>query len=168
MDLPAPTGSPYRIAIVCLGNICRSPMAAVVLTELLDRAGLSDEVEVASAGTGDWHVGSPMDPRAAATLLAGDYDPTGHRARQFDAGWFDHDLILAMDADNYRNITALGPPGPSGRVAMFRDFDPIDAGTDVPDPYYGGEDGFDNVLEIVERTSRAIVTDLGKALSTEG
>jgi protein-tyrosine phosphatase len=142
--------------MVCLGNICRSPTAQVVLEQRLAHAGLDDRVEVHSAGTGDWHVGNPMDPRAATTLGEAGYDPSRHRARQYDDSWADnHDLVLAMDEDN---LADLG--GRSERVAKFRDFDPLDPGADVPDPYYGGTDGFAEVLSIVERTSDALVAEL--------
>ncbi len=144
------------MALVCLGNICRSPMAQVVLEQRLADAGLDDRVVVHSAGTGDWHVGNPMDPRAAATLAEADYDPSRHRARQYDDSWADtHDLVLAMDDDN---LADLG--GRSERVAKFRDLDPVDPGADVPDPYYGGTDGFAEVLSIVERTSEALVAEI--------
>lgn len=156
-DLPA-GGSPYRIAVVCLGNICRSPMAEVVLTRRVEQAGLAERVAVASAGTGDWHVGEPIDERAGATLLAAGYDPSRHRARQLDAGWLDHDLVLAMDAANLADIRGL-VAGEPGHVRMFRDFDPEGPG-DVPDPWYGGPDGFDQVLAIVERTAAALVVAL--------
>ncbi|MCW2759200.1 MAG: protein tyrosine phosphatase [Nocardioidaceae bacterium] len=159
-DLPAALGAgPYRIGLVCLGNICRSPMADVVLTELVDRAGLTDEVVVDSCGTGGWHVGQPMDRRAAATLLAADYDPSSHRAQQLDPDWFAHDVLLAMDADNLADVQAMAPPSYGDRVRLFRDFDPVGTG-DVPDPYYGGPDGFDEVLAMVERTGIAIVATL--------
>ncbi|MDF1604286.1 low molecular weight protein-tyrosine-phosphatase [Nocardioides sp. YIM 152315] len=144
----------YRIELVCLGNICRSPMAHVVLEERLAGAGLADVVEVTSSGTGDWHVGNPMDRRAAATLTAAGYDASRHRARQ----WTDldaADLYLAMDADNLGGIG-----GPGERARMFRDLDPTEAGADVPDPYYGGDDGFEEVLGMVERTASAIVEAL--------
>ncbi len=157
--LPAPTGTPYRIGLVCLGNICRSPMADVVLNELIDRAGLASAVEVTSSGTGGWHVGQPMDTRAAATLLAEGYDPSAHRAQQFDAAWFGRDLLLVMDDDNLADVRRQG----QGTVLLFRDFDPVGAG-DVPDPYYGGPDGFDQVLQIVERTAIALVAELEKLL----
>jgi protein-tyrosine phosphatase len=163
-DLPAPTGTPYRIGLVCLGNICRSPMADVVLSELVDRAGLTSAVEVTSSGTGGWHVGGPMDARAAATLVADDYDPSRHRARQFDAGWSDRDLILVMDADNLEDVRGVLGDDATGRVRMFRDFDPVGGG-DVPDPYYGGPDGFTEVLQMVERTSIAIVAGLERLLA---
>ena len=147
----------YRIAIVCLGNICRSPMAHVVLTEHLDRAGLSGQVTVDSAGTGGWHVGGRMDSRAAATLTAQGYDASRHRAAQFTSAQAeDHDLVLAMDAANFAELRELGV---GDRLRMFRDFDPEGRG-DVPDPYFGGDEGFQRVLEMVERTSDALVTAL--------
>ncbi|WP_107767450.1 low molecular weight protein-tyrosine-phosphatase [Nocardioides terrigena] len=149
------TDGPYRIALVCLGNICRSPMAHVVLADHLDRAGLAAKVEVSSAGTGGWHVGKPMDPRAATALVGEGYDPSAHRARQYDAGWLEtHDVVLVMDRANLADV------GSHERVALFRDFDPVDRGGEVPDPYYGGDDGFGEVLSMVERTSAAIVDAL--------
>ena len=164
MSLPPPTGAPYRIGFVCLGNICRSPTAEVVLTELVDRAGLTREVEVTSCGTGGWHVGEPMDARAAAQLLAEGYDASAHRARQLDASWRDRDLLVAMDAQNLAVVT--DGRGPGERVRLFRSFDPLvgadaeGADLDVPDPWYGGDDGFVEVLAIVERTCRRILTEL--------
>jgi protein-tyrosine phosphatase len=152
------------VALVCLGNICRSPTAQVVLEQRLAEAGLDDRVVVRSAGTGDWHVGNPMDSRAAATLRAAGYDPSRHRARQYAASWADeHDLVLAMDADN---LADLG--GRSERTGLFGDHDPVAPGSDVPDPYYGGSDGFAGVLAIVERTSDALVADLAALLDGPG
>jgi protein-tyrosine phosphatase len=152
----------YRIALVCLGNICRSPTAHVVLEQRLADAGLADRVEVASCGTGGWHVGNPMDERAAATLSAAGYDPSRHRARQYDATWPEaYDLVLAMDS---ANLADIGGRARSGRVGLFRDFDPVDPGGEVPDPYYGGADGFEEVLAMVERTSDAIASALPATL----
>jgi protein-tyrosine phosphatase len=165
--LPAPTrpgGAPYRVAVVCLGNICRSPMADVVLTDRVDAAGLADRVEVVSAGTGGWHVGGPMDRRAAALLTTHGYDASRHVAQQFGPEWFaETDLVLAMDADNYADIVAQGP---DATVRMFRDFDPRagEHDRDVPDPYFGGDDGFAAVLAMVERTCDALVAALDAAL----
>jgi protein-tyrosine phosphatase len=157
------TDGPYRIALVCLGNICRSPMAHVVLADHLDRAGLAASVEVSSAGTGGWHVGHPMDPRAATTLLGAGYDPSAHRARQYDDGWLStQDVVLVMDRANLADV------GAHERVGLFRDFDPVDPGGEVPDPYYGGDDGFEEVLAMVERTSDAIVAALPRALEGTG
>ena len=159
MSLPE-TGSPYRIAFVCLGNICRSPMANVILTELVDQAGLSDKVEVTSCGTGDWHVGEPMDPRAAAQLKSAGYDASAHRARTFDPTWLENDLVLAMDAKNLDEIT--DGRGVDERVRMFRSFDPLadPHDLDVPDPWYAGDESFVQVLGIVERTCRQILKEL--------
>ena len=159
--------SPYRIAVVCLGNICRSPIGEVVLAEKVARAGLDDRVEVTSAGTGGWHVGEPMDRRAAAVLAASGYDGSAHRASQFEPHWHDeYDLILAMDGSNHADLHELATRGQTERLRMFRDFDPraVGADRDVPDPYYGGEDGFAHVLATVERTCDAIVAALEREL----
>ena len=150
----------YALALVCLGNICRSPTAQVVLDQRLAEAGLDDRVEVRSAGTAGWHIGNPMDPRSAATLSAAGYDPSRHRAQQYAASWADEcDLVLAMDADN---LADLG--GRSERVGLLRDFDPVEPGSEVPDPYYGGTDGFAEVLSMIERTSGALVAGLAVLL----
>ncbi len=164
MTLPAPTGTPYRVAFVCLGNICRSPMADVILTQLVDDAGLASKVEVTSCGTGDWHMGQPIDPRAAGQLLAEGYDASAHRAKRFDDTWLDKDLVLAMDSKNLATIS--NGAGVSDRVRMFRSFDPLvdDSGDpadlDLPDPFYGGDEGFVDVLHIVERTCRRLLTEI--------
>lgn len=172
--LPAPRRPDrYAVGLVCLGNICRSPMADVVLAQRVDEAGLAGWVSVDSCGTGDWHVGQPMDRRAAATLAAEGFDPSRHRARQVDAGWFaTHDLLLAMDAANLRDLRALAATAPrgaealaEGRVLLFRDLDPCGTG-DVPDPYYGGDDGFTEVLDMVERTAAVLVDRLHRRLWT--
>ncbi|HEY6933990.1 MAG TPA: low molecular weight protein-tyrosine-phosphatase [Marmoricola sp.] len=166
VELPA-GGSPYRVALVCLGNICRSPMAEVVLSQRLRDAGLEDRVRVRSAGTGDWHIGEPIDERAGAALLQAGYDPSRHRAQQLDRGWLDDDLVLVMDESNLADVLALADgrtdPADLGHVRMFRDFDPQGTG-DVPDPWYGGDDGFAEVLAIVERTADALVRALARTL----
>ena len=160
---PARTPGRYRVALVCLGNICRSPMAHVVLERQLEAAGLADAVEVSSSGTGDWHVGRPMDERAAATLVSAGLDPSRHRARLFDPDRrADHDLVLAMDHANLRDVG-----GRDERTRLFRDFDPVGAGDDVPDPYYGGPAGFEEVLGMVERTSASLVAALRQELGRE-
>lgn len=167
--LPPPRnpGSPYAIALVCLGNICRSPTAEVVLTTKLDGIGLGDKVLVSSAGTGDWHVGERMDHRAATTLAAHGYDPTHHRAKTFDSAWFDHyDVVLVMDSSNFRDVGALAQDDAQRkRTLLFRNFDPDAAGElDLPDPWYGGEDGFEEVLSVVERTADALVAELERTV----
>jgi protein-tyrosine phosphatase len=159
----------YRVVIVCLGNICRSPIAHVVLQQALERAGIADRVEVESAGTGDWHLGHPMDRRAAAALAASGYDGSTHRARQFTETWYDeHDLVLTMDESNFRDVSALAPDEETARhrVRMFREFDPQGRHGDleVPDPYYGGDDGFTVVLRMVERTADGLADALARHL----
>ena len=133
-------------------------MADVVLSARVEEAGLAAVVEVASCGTGGWHVGDPMDQRAAATLTGAGYDASRHRARQFDPTWLDeHDLVLAMDRSNLADVVSSGSTPGTDRVRLFRDFDPVDPGGEVPDPYYGGHAGFEEVLTMVERTAAAIV-----------
>jgi protein-tyrosine phosphatase len=139
-------------------------MADVVLSQRVDDAGLAGRVTVSSCGTGDWHVGQPMDERAAATLRANDFDPSAHRARQFSASWLaDNDLVLAMDAGNLADVRRVGAAGVEpdpDRVRLFGDFDPVEPGGEVPDPYYGGEQGFEEVLAMVERTCAVLVSAL--------
>lgn len=163
-QLPAPrSAGAYRIAVVCLGNICRSPMAEVVLSARVADARLADDVTVVSAGTGDWHVGEEMDDRAARLLAREGYDPTRHRAQQVPAAWLEvQDLVLAMDRQNLLDLRSLGAAEPE-RVRLFRDFDP-DGGGEVPDPWSGGEPGFLDVLAMVERTSAALVDGLESIL----
>lgn len=163
MSEPSRTG-PFRIAFVCLGNICRSPMAHVVLERRLTDAGLADHVTVTSAGTGGWHTGEPMDQRAAAILAGRGYDPSRHIARRFSTDWYaDNDLLLAMDASNHADMAELAPDvGSLRKLRMFRDFDPEakEHDLEVPDPWFGGEEGFHEVLAMVERTSEALVEHL--------
>ena len=154
---------------MCLGNICRSPVAEVVLTQRLADAGLEHAVIVDSCGLGGWHVGHRMDERAAASLTRAGYDASRHRARQIDRGWTDpvtgHDLLLAMDSSHHRELLAAGAD--PDRVWMFRRVDPVDPGADVPDPYYGGPDGFEEVLAMVERTSAVLAERLGRLLASD-
>ena len=171
VSLPAGrTPGRYAVALVCLGNICRSPMADVVLSARVAAAGLADRVTVESCGTGDWHVGGTMDHRAAATLTSAGYDATRHRAQQLDDSWAGRfDVLLAMDAsnlDDLRSVLPLDGDGPAGgRAMLFRAFDPVDTGGEVPDPYYGGDHGFEEVLAMVERTTEVIVAALEHELA---
>jgi len=153
--------APLRLEVTCLGNICRSPMAHVVLEQRLADAGLADDVVVTSSGTGGWHEGEAMDERAAAALRDAGYDPSRHRARTFTRDTYaETDLMLAMDASNLADMTDLAPTvADAGRVRMFRSFDPeaTEGDEEVDDPWYGGPEGFQRVLAVVERTSDAIV-----------
>lgn len=176
LPLPHEPGR-YTLAVVCLGNICRSPMAHVVLERHLDDAGLDGSVTVLSAGTAGWHTDKPMDRRAAATLTAAGYDASRHRARQVVPGWLgDLDLVLAMDGSNLADLaevaadlTADGVAPDPDRLRLFRSFDPLATGDDcdVPDPYYGDDDGFEAVLRMVERTSRALVAAVADRLQAD-
>ncbi|MEU4536034.1 low molecular weight protein-tyrosine-phosphatase [Streptosporangium sp. NPDC023825] len=154
----------YRICVVCMGNICRSPMAEVVLRKALDDHGLGDLVTVDSAGTGGWHQGGPMDARAAETLSEHGYDGSEHRARQFLSEWYDRvDLVLAMDTHNLGALRRLAPDGAD--VRLFRSFDPAaPEGAEVPDPYYGEREGFSEVLEMVEAASKGLAEHLAATL----
>ena len=152
----------FRVCMVCLGNICRSPMAAAVLRAKIAEAGLADDIVVESAGTGGWHVGDPADRRARAALVAAGYDDT-HSARKFVREFFDdYDLVIAMDTENLRNLRALAPDRESREeVRLLRSFDPTaEEGAVVEDPYYGGDDGFAEVLAQVERACDGLVADL--------
>ncbi|WP_433237995.1 low molecular weight protein-tyrosine-phosphatase [Streptosporangium sp. CA-135522] len=154
----------YRVCVVCLGNICRSPMAEVVLRRTLADHGLGDVVTVDSAGTGGWHQGDPMDERAAAMLADNGYDGSSHRARQFLAAWFERvDLVLAMDGENLRALRRLAPAGAD--VRLLRSFDPAaPAGAEVPDPYYGDREGFAEVLEMVQAAAEGLAKHLSERL----
>jgi protein-tyrosine phosphatase len=144
---------PYRICLVCLGNICRSPMAEVVLRSALDEAGLADVVTVDSAGTGDWHIGQGMNRGALAALARRGYDGSAHRARQFKPSWFgSRDLVLAMDSANLEDLLAMG-----GEAELFATAGGLTGVTDIPDPYGGDAADFDYVLGLVEAAAAAIV-----------
>ncbi|NER59142.1 low molecular weight phosphotyrosine protein phosphatase [Pseudomonas sp. MAFF212428] len=149
-----------RVLFVCLGNICRSPTAEGVLRHQLHLAGLADQVEVASAGTGDWHVGKPPDSRTQRAALQRGYDLSAQRAQQVSPQDFGrYDLILAMDNSNLEHLKALQPSNGKAELDLFlRRFDAeVD---EVPDPYYGGEAGFDRVLDLVESACRGLVVEL--------
>ena len=150
-----------RVLFVCLGNICRSPTAHAVFEKLLHDKGLAGRIEVDSAGTGDWHVGHPPDRRATAAAAHRGYDMSALRARQFEAGDFQRfDYILAMDRNNLRDILALAPPDHAARVGLFLDYAQAFDEQEVPDPYYGGDAGFEHVLDLVEDASLGLLREL--------
>ena len=151
-----------RVCFVCLGNICRSPTADGVMVQLVEHAGLSDQILVDSAGTSAHHVGEGADRRSAAVARGRGYALTS-RSRQFvPSDWQRFDYVLAMDRSNLRNLQRL--PGAhrfEGTLALFRDFDPgSPPGSDTPDPYYGGPDGFDHVLDICERGCQGLLDQI--------
>jgi protein-tyrosine phosphatase len=159
---------PYAICVVCLGNICRSPMAEVVLSDEFGKAGLAGKVTVNSAGTGDWHIGEPMDARARAELTGRGYDGSGHQARQIQRSWLDdYDLVLAMDRRNLANLQrmAAGNAELDGRIRLMLSFDPDSAeGAEVPDPYGGRPGEFAEVFELVQVAAQNLAARLAAAL----
>ena len=149
-----------RVLFVCLGNICRSPAAEAVFARLVAEAGLSDRITIESAGTGSWHIGQPADRRMRQAASARGIDMPG-AARQVSMDDFERfDHILAMDAENLTNLRRLAPLEHRHKIRLFRDLDPEGRGADVPDPYYGDADHFDEVLDIVTRVSRALLDEL--------
>jgi protein-tyrosine phosphatase len=170
---------PVRICFVCSGNICRSPIAEIVLAAQVAELGLADRIEVDSAGTGDWHIGERADRRAVATLAARGYDATMHRARQFDPRWFaDRDLVVALDRGHLRTLRSWAPTDADrAKVHLLRSFDPdvtaADAGDghggdlDVPDPYYDGPEAFAEVLAMVEAACAGLLAHVRARLDEE-
>ncbi len=152
-----------RILFVCLGNICRSPTAEGVMAHLLREEGLEQEIEIDSAVTGDWHVGGAPDERSASTAARRGIELTG-AARQVTPADFERfDLLLAMDAQNLSDLRTLAPDAAAReRVRALREFDPGSdpSDLDVPDPYYGAGDGFETVLDIVERACRGLLDEV--------
>ncbi|HUH06896.1 MAG TPA: low molecular weight protein-tyrosine-phosphatase [Egibacteraceae bacterium] len=150
-----------RLLLVCLGNICRSPTAEAAVREALAQAGVTAGVEVDSAGLGDWHIGCPPDERMIAAAGAVGLRLEG-KARLFQREDFDKfDLILVMDRENLAGVLALAPDAAaSARVALFREFEDAADAEEVPDPYYGGEQGFARVVEIARAGARGLVRQL--------
>jgi len=148
-----------RVLFVCMGNICRSPLAQGVFEDVLRREGLEGEVSVDSAGTGAWHVGSSPDDRALSAASLRGVDISSQRARRIkpeDCQNFDY--VLTMDEENYRAVAGLCRG--SAVVRPFLDFAPDPPETAVPDPYYGGPDGFEHVLDLVEEASEGLLEDI--------
>jgi protein-tyrosine phosphatase len=164
---------PLRVTVVCSGNICRSPIGEVVLRDAVERAGLGHAVTVDSAGIGAWHVGEGADRRAVSVLGRHGYDGSQHRVQQITRDWFVDDatapsLLLAMDGGHYEALRRLAP---DTDVRLVRSFDPMLSGLerdevdlDVPDPYYGDAEGFEEVLEMVEASTPGIVAHLRSLL----
>ena len=151
------------VLFVCLGNICRSPLAEAALRAEAKQAGL--DVEVDSAGTGDWHLGYPPDPRAAAVALRNGIDISQLRARQVTAEDFQRfDQIVALDEQNLANLSAMQPTGSPAKLSMLLDHVPGREGRPVADPYYGDETHFDETWRDVTEGARALV----RRLAAEG
>jgi protein-tyrosine phosphatase len=147
-----------RVLMVCLGNICRSPTAEAMLRHKVHEAGLDDRIEVDSAGTADYHVDSPPDRRAVAHGEKRGLVMRHLRGRQVVRADFDRfDFILAMDADNLANLRRLQPPDSRAKVALLLSYAPQTGAREVPDPYYGGTDGFETVLDLVDSAADGFI-----------
>jgi protein-tyrosine phosphatase len=151
----------HRLLFVCLGNICRSPMAEGVFRRVAEEEGVIDRFEIDSAGLGDWHIGQAPDERAQAAALGRGIDISGQSARQVSLEDFERfDLLLAMDRSNYRELTQLAPEESHHKIRQFLDFAPHAGTKDVPDPFYGGKEGFDHALDLIEAAARGLLDDL--------
>jgi len=153
-----------KILFVCLGNICRSPLAEGVFRHKVREAGLEDVIEISSCGTGSWHVGAPPDRRMIECARDFGVSLEGQRAQQFESRHLEaFDLILAMDKNNLHDILHLDQGDDFGhKVRLFREFDPDPGDYQVPDPYYGGSEGFVEVYQIVSRTTERIIAHFVK------
>ncbi len=146
-----------KILFVCLGNICRSPTVEGVARQLAEREAAHLQLSFDSAGTAGYHIGATPDPRSRHAAAARGYDISRLRARQLQPGDFRRfDLLLAMDEDNLRDMRAMAPPGLQDRAQLFLSYAPAVGLRAVPDPYYGGPEGFETVLDLAEHGSRAL------------
>lgn len=158
-----------RVCFVCLGNICRSPTAEAIMAHRLGFEDLGVHVEVESAGTGDWHVGHPPDERARDEAARRGV-PMAGTARQFTADDFARfDIVLAMDTANREALRAIAPdPAAADKVHLLREFDPAANGElDVPDPYFGGSQGFTDVFDLVDRSITGLIAHIGSTQAGE-
>lgn len=150
-----------RVLFVCLGNICRSPTAEAVFRHLLRQEAAELAIEVDSAGTHAFHAGDPPDERAIEAALRRGVDMRDLRARLVEAADFERfDLVVAMDEQNFRRLYRLAPPEQRHRLRLFMEYAPRRGRRDVPDPYYGGPAGFEEVLDLVEEASRGLLAVL--------
>ena len=156
---------PLRVLFVCLGNICRSPLAEYVVRERAETRGIGGLFYFDSAGTGDWHVGQPADARMLRTALNRGVDMRDHRAMQVtNANIGDWDWLIAMDESNHLDLLAMGAD--ENRLLMLRRFEAVEPVPAVPDPYYGGEQGFAEVFEIVRRNADPLLDYLEQQVRT--
>lgn len=153
--------SPVSVLFVCLGNICRSPTAHGVFLARLEQYDLTAFIEVDSAGTAAWHIGSAPDPRASAEAAGAGYDLSDLRARQVHESDFARfDYILAMDNENLEALNALCPPDYAGHLGLLLEFAPHQRLAEVPDPYYQGDEGFTEVLALIESASDGLLQQI--------
>ncbi|ODR97366.1 phosphotyrosine protein phosphatase [Methyloceanibacter superfactus] len=151
----------HRLLFVCLGNICRSPMAEGVFRRAAEEAGLLHLFEIESAGMGDWHKGEPPDHRAQKAARARGIDISGQAARKVEIEDFDaFDLVLAMDASNVADLYDIAPHAARHKIRRFLEYAPYGETYDVPDPYFGGPEGFDHALDLIEAAAQGLLADL--------
>jgi protein-tyrosine phosphatase len=150
-----------NILFVCMGNICRSPTAEGVFRRLVQNAGLEHKLHIDSAGTHDYHIGKSPDRRASASALQRGYDLSALRGRQVsERDFHEFDYILAMDNENLANLQRISPPGHAAKLSLFLEFSTNFSESEVPDPYYGGAQGFEHVLDLVEDAARGLLLKL--------
>jgi protein-tyrosine phosphatase len=150
-----------RVLFVCLGNICRSPTAEGAFRALVEAESLQGEIEIDSAGTHAYHVGASPDRRAQAAAAARGYQLGSLRGRQVEREDFERfDYVLAMDRSNLEDLKAMQRPGSTAEVSLFLDFAQNTDESEVPDPYYGGDSGFENVLDLVEDASQGLLATI--------
>ncbi len=155
-----------RVLFVCLGNICRSPTAEGVFRHLVEQEGLAGKIDIDSAGTAAYHVGEPPDRRSQASALRRGIDMSHQRARQAKRVDFERfDYVLAMDDENLRNLQALCPDPKTHNPGLFLSFAPKAGRSDVPDPYYGGGNGFELVLDLIEEASQGLLAHIRRQYS---
>ncbi|PCH60109.1 MAG: phosphotyrosine protein phosphatase [Gammaproteobacteria bacterium] len=150
-----------RVLFVCMGNICRSPTAQGMFEYLLEKEGMSGKIGVDSAGTHAYHVGEPPDQRANSAAMRRGIDISQQRARKVSPSDFvQFDYVLAMDGDNFNLLAAICPPEHLQKLTLFLDYAKHLGGSEVPDPYYGGTNGFEQVLDFVEAASEGLLKDI--------
>jgi len=150
-----------KVLFVCMGNICRSPTAEGVFRATVDRAGLGNQIAIDSAGTHAYHIGEPPDTRAQAAARRRGFDLGGLRGRKATSSDFEtFDYVLAMDEENFDNLMAICPTGFEKRIQLFLDYAPDRPERSVPDPYFGGDAGFERVLDMIEEASQGLLVHI--------
>jgi protein-tyrosine phosphatase len=157
----AKVNTKIKVLFVCMGNICRSPTAEAVFRHYVENAGLAEHILIDSAGTHDYHIGDPPDSRAQSTAQQRGYDMSKLRGRQVDEGDFRRfDYVLAMDNANLAILQRITPPDSEIRARLFLEYARHFAEREVPDPYYGGADGFERVLDMVEDAAQGLLEEI--------
>ncbi len=155
-----------KVLFVCMGNICRSPTADGIFTDLVKKEGLRDQIKIDSAGTHAYHIGEPPDLRSQEAALKRGIDLSALRARKVEKSDFSQfDYILAMDKENYQGLQKICPREQADRLHLFLDFAPNLGVQEVPDPYFGGVKGFDYVLDLVEAASVGLLAEIRQRLN---